>query len=95
MAHPQGALNHHLELVFGPRHVNQPIQLKGRGSSLEAIVDVLHHHLTGEAGENVLLWNWVEDLTRAAQEHKKTVSFDGLQMHAYILKSLPVANTKD
>ncbi|KAG9092594.1 hypothetical protein FRC07_011620, partial [Ceratobasidium sp. 392] len=64
----QGALNHHLEIIFGSRHDGQPIWFKGRGASLEAVLDVLHRHITGDDGENVLLWTWVEDLTQAAKE---------------------------
>ncbi|KAF8601985.1 hypothetical protein BDV93DRAFT_474979, partial [Ceratobasidium sp. AG-I] len=62
----QGALNHNLQLVFGSRFDNRPIEFRGRGSSLLSVVDVLNRYITGEAGENVLLWKWVEDLTSGA-----------------------------
>ncbi|KAF8593824.1 hypothetical protein BDV93DRAFT_549408 [Ceratobasidium sp. AG-I] len=63
---PQSALNHQLELVFGSRHGSGPIQFRGRGPSLLAVVDVLDQFISGETGENVLLWKWVEDLTHAS-----------------------------
>ncbi|KAG9081011.1 hypothetical protein FRC06_005913, partial [Ceratobasidium sp. 370] len=69
---PQGALDHRLQLIFGSRVDGQPIKLKGQGQGLEAVVDILHRHITGEGEENVLLWKWVDDLLRAAKEYNET-----------------------
>lgn len=51
---PQGALDHQLELVFGSRYDNWPVQFRGQGPSLLAVVDVLNHCISGETGENLL-----------------------------------------
>ena len=64
----QGALNHRLELIFGSRSINGIIKFRGRGRSLEAIVYIFMKYIDGEDGENVLLWKWVADLTRAAAQ---------------------------
>lgn len=71
----QGALNHRLELVFGSRNGDRLIEFKGRGSSLEAIVYIFYKYIDGESGENELLWKWVRDLTHAAKEIAKNVSY--------------------
>ena len=68
----QGALNHRLELIFGSRSTGSPIQFKGRGRPLEAIVYILKKYIDGNGGENVLLWKWVEDLTHAATQMSAT-----------------------
>lgn len=73
---PQGALNHRLELVFGSRYDSRAIQFRGRGPSLVAIINVFKSCITGEEGENILLWKWVEDLTHGAIECIKSVRMD-------------------
>ena len=60
--------------VFASRHTNRPVQFLGRGASLLPVVDVLNCYISGEAGENVLLWKWVEDLTQGAVECVKSIS---------------------
>ncbi|KAG9094211.1 hypothetical protein FRC07_011341 [Ceratobasidium sp. 392] len=62
----QGALNHRLELEFGSRSSGRLIEFRGRGSSLEAIVDTFYKFIDGANGENQLLWKWVHNLTQAA-----------------------------
>lgn len=74
---PQGALNHHLELIFGSRYDNRTVQFRGRGPSLLAIVDVFNHYITGVVGENILLCKWVEDLTDGAIHCIQNVSDKG------------------
>lgn len=61
----QGALNRALELAFGNR-VQGPVQFAERGPGLEAVVEVLQKYITGDDGENILLWKWVEDLSLAS-----------------------------
>ncbi|KAG9120983.1 hypothetical protein FRC07_003254, partial [Ceratobasidium sp. 392] len=70
----QGALNHQLELIFGSRSGGRSIVFRGRGPSLEAVVYIFYKYITGEDGENKLLWKWVGDLTEAAKEASKDVS---------------------
>lgn len=72
---PQGALNHRLELIFGSRSSGRLLEFRGRGPSLEAIVHTFYKYINGEDGENVLLWKWVQDLTQAAVEASKNVSY--------------------
>lgn len=70
---PQGALNHQFGLIFGSRLDNRPVQFRGRGPSLLAVIDVLDRYISGETEENILLWKWVDDLTHGAVECAKTV----------------------
>ncbi|KIO25436.1 hypothetical protein M407DRAFT_25235 [Tulasnella calospora MUT 4182] len=63
----QGALNVELERTFGSRSKGT-IKFGARGPSLEGVVTVLRHWITGLDGENILLTKWVDDLTDAAKE---------------------------
>lgn len=72
---PQTALHHRLELIFGSRGGNQPIVFRGRGLSLESIVYIFYKYITGEDGDNMILWSWVGDLTRAAAQSSERVRY--------------------
>ncbi|KAJ7242301.1 hypothetical protein C8J57DRAFT_1558005 [Mycena rebaudengoi] len=43
-----------------------PIIFQSRGTELEEVTTVLRRYITGNAGSNVLLVSWVDDLTTAA-----------------------------
>ncbi len=62
----QSVVNKHLEPEFGDRN-HGPIQFKGRGPALEAVVPILRASITGRFWENLLLIKWVDDLTAAAK----------------------------
>ena len=68
----EGSINHTLEIVFGSRAERvaaglSPVLFKFSGSDLEAVVDVLSYYVEGDAVENAILLNWVDDLTRSAE----------------------------
>ncbi|KDQ55404.1 hypothetical protein JAAARDRAFT_37426, partial [Jaapia argillacea MUCL 33604] len=62
-----GALNHDFEHVFCPQgRVHGPIELKGRGKGLVAVVDVLSAALA-DFPQDAVLQKWVSDLTAGAE----------------------------
>ncbi|KAG8744356.1 hypothetical protein FRC11_013491, partial [Ceratobasidium sp. 423] len=68
----QAALNHRLELVFGSQSPDGCVRFRGGGRSLEAIVYILNKYIDGNNGDNLLLWKWVDDLTRGATQMSST-----------------------
>ena len=66
----KSVLNRALELSFGSRRTPAGETIltvfKSRGTGLEEVVAVLRDHITGNAGQNLLLTLWVDDLTKAA-----------------------------
>ncbi|KAJ7890323.1 hypothetical protein B0H13DRAFT_1626370 [Mycena leptocephala] len=66
----KSVVSHALELSFGARKKPTGEKIiptfKSRGPGLEEIVTVLRNYITGNAGANLLLTLWVEDLTQAA-----------------------------
>lgn len=69
----EGALNHALEIAFGSR-AKGPIQLRGRGNGLCAVVVVLEKYIA-RSPKSAILQKWVEDLITAAG-HYQTVRKD-------------------
>ncbi|KAJ7089010.1 hypothetical protein C8R44DRAFT_819005 [Mycena epipterygia] len=67
----QSVVSHSLEVSFGPREEPGPtgkeiiVAFKSRGAGLEEVVSVLRDHITGNAGENLILAGWVDSLTKA------------------------------
>ncbi|KAF8596198.1 hypothetical protein BDV93DRAFT_563556 [Ceratobasidium sp. AG-I] len=78
----QGSLNHTLEVVFGSRAARvaaglTPVAFESCGPDLEAVVDVLSDYIIGDAAENAILLNWVDDLTKSVKsiiEETETLS---------------------
>ncbi|KAJ7077758.1 hypothetical protein C8R44DRAFT_863211 [Mycena epipterygia] len=68
----QSVVSHSLEVSFGPRKEPGPtekeiiVAFKSRGAGLEEVVSFLRDHITGNAGENLILAGWVDSLTKAA-----------------------------
>jgi hypothetical protein len=66
-------VSHALEVSFGPRKEPGPagariiIAFKSRGSELEEVVPLLRSHITGNAGTNLILTGWVDDLRDGAK----------------------------
>ncbi|KAJ6560539.1 hypothetical protein DFH09DRAFT_1083409 [Mycena vulgaris] len=62
--------SHSLEVSFGARRTPTGetviIVFKSRGPALQEVATVLRDHITGNAGQNILLTLWVDDLTTAA-----------------------------
>ncbi|KAJ6603174.1 hypothetical protein B0H10DRAFT_2440556 [Mycena sp. CBHHK59/15] len=65
-------VSHALEVSFGARKQPGPdgaritVVFKSRGPGLEEVVQVLRDHITGNAGTNVILVAWVDDLRDGA-----------------------------
>jgi hypothetical protein len=66
----RSVVSHSLELSFGARRTPAGetiiVVFKSRGPALEEVVTVLRNHITGNAGANLLLTLWVDDLTTGA-----------------------------
>ncbi|KAJ7506757.1 hypothetical protein B0H11DRAFT_2185980 [Mycena galericulata] len=58
----KAAVSHDLEMTFSPRNANGTVLFKSHGAALEAVVQVLHKHITGTTGANILLATWDDDL---------------------------------
>jgi hypothetical protein len=64
-----------------------PIIFQSRGTELEEVTTVLRRYITGNAGSNVLLVSWVDDLTTAATS---AITTAGIPVSPSVLITLPL-----
>ena len=75
-----GVVNRAFERQFGMRK-NSLLQFTWQGPTLEAVVPLPQHYITGQEGQNAIfkLKKWVDDLTEAGEAAIKAAAFEAVE----------------